>query len=212
MSMILASPTHHDGDRRDAVRLFFLAFVTYAWFFQGGGFNQNASFDMTRAIVEEGRFAIDSFAGNTGDVSHARGHLYPNKAPGLSIIAAAPYAVIHHLGAGMETPFARTIAAWMTSLSVVAVFGATIPAVVFLHLRDGGTGRRRSLSAALIAAFATPLFAYSTMFFVHVPSAALTVAAFHLLFRRRCPPRSALAGFLLAAATAINYLCGPLLA
>jgi hypothetical protein len=215
MSTILAGPKQNDHDRGDAVRLFLLALVTYAWFFPGGGFNQNASFDMTRAIVEEGRFAIDSFAGNTGDVSHARGHLYPNKAPGLSILAAVPYAVIYHLGlaggSGMESPFGRTIAAWMTSVSVVAVFGAAIPAVIFLHLRDGGTGRRRSLAAALIAGFATPLFAYSTMFFAHVPSAALTLAAFHLLFRRRWPPRPALAGFLLGVATAVNYLCGPLL-
>ncbi|HSN91928.1 MAG TPA: hypothetical protein VLS93_11925, partial [Anaeromyxobacteraceae bacterium] len=38
-----------------------IAFVAYAWFHMGGGWNQNARFAMVRAIVEEGTFSVDSF-------------------------------------------------------------------------------------------------------------------------------------------------------
>ena len=41
--------------------LFTLSFITFAWFHQGGGWNQNARFAEVRAIVEEGRFAVDDY-------------------------------------------------------------------------------------------------------------------------------------------------------
>ena len=47
--------------RRFEWLLFLACFVAFAWFHQGGGWNQNSRFDEVRAIVEEGRFAIDDF-------------------------------------------------------------------------------------------------------------------------------------------------------
>src|SRR5947207_4337574 len=82
-------------DRRVAEWLFFLAFFAAAYFYGGAGWNQNATFDLTRAIVERHTFAIDAYAANTGDVSYANGHVYANKAPALSFLAAIPYAVVH---------------------------------------------------------------------------------------------------------------------
>jgi hypothetical protein len=41
--------------------LFALFFLSFAYFHQGGGWNQNARFAEVRAIVEEGRFAIDNY-------------------------------------------------------------------------------------------------------------------------------------------------------
>ncbi len=47
--------------RRFSLLLFALCFVTFGWFHQGGGWNQNARFAEVRAIVEQGRFAVDDF-------------------------------------------------------------------------------------------------------------------------------------------------------
>jgi hypothetical protein len=41
--------------------LFAAVFIAFAWFHQGGGWNQNGRFAMVRAMVEEGRFSIDSY-------------------------------------------------------------------------------------------------------------------------------------------------------
>jgi hypothetical protein len=202
-------------DRRVALNLFLVSFLVYAWFFQGGGFNQNVNLNLTRAIVERGTLNVDAYRENTGDLSFHRGHFYSNKAPGLSLLAVAPYFAIDTLVtiSGLERDaFVRTLAAYGTTVAVSGVFGALIPALIFFHARDGGARPGTAAAAALIAAFATPLFAYATMLFAHVPSAALTLAGFHLLFRRKAPPRPAAAGLLLGAATTVNYLCGPLLA
>jgi len=47
--------------RRLQSLLFTLSFITFAWFHQGGGWNQNARFAEVRAFVEEGRFAVDDY-------------------------------------------------------------------------------------------------------------------------------------------------------
>ena len=47
--------------RRLQFLLFTLSFVTFAWFHQGGGWNQNARFAEVRALVEQERFAIDDY-------------------------------------------------------------------------------------------------------------------------------------------------------
>src|SRR5205809_2764715 len=83
------------ADRQLAFWLFLLTFVTYAYFHGGGGWNQNSQFDLTRAVVERHTFAIDAYASNTGDVSAYHGHVYTNKAPGLSLLAVIPYMFLH---------------------------------------------------------------------------------------------------------------------
>ena len=47
--------------RRLQSLLFALSFITFAWFHQGGGWNQNARFAEVRALVEQGRLAIDEY-------------------------------------------------------------------------------------------------------------------------------------------------------
>ena len=47
--------------RRIQWLLFAATFFTFAYFHQGGGWNQNARFAMVRAIVEEGNLRIDSY-------------------------------------------------------------------------------------------------------------------------------------------------------
>ncbi len=48
-------------DSRFEAILFLATFLTFAWFHQGGGWNQNSRFAEVRAIVEEGRLPIDNF-------------------------------------------------------------------------------------------------------------------------------------------------------
>ena len=47
--------------RRLQLIVFALSFVTFAWFHQGGGWNQNARFAEVRAIVGQGRIAVDDY-------------------------------------------------------------------------------------------------------------------------------------------------------
>ena len=43
------------------IGLCMILFVTYAYFHQGGGWNQNIRFDQVRAIVESGEFSVNDY-------------------------------------------------------------------------------------------------------------------------------------------------------
>src|SRR5258708_5735720 len=191
------------ADRQLAFWLFLLTFVTYAYFQAGGGWNQNSQFDLTRAIVERHTFAIDAYASNTGDVSRANGHVYSNKSPALSWIAAIPYAALYAINGGGSIE-AITLNTYILTLICVALPGALIPWMLYRHARKKGFSAPWSATIALTTALATQLLPYSTIFMLHVPSGAL------LLFAATSERRT-LAGFAAGLATAMNYLCAPAL-
>ena len=195
-------------DRRVAEWLFLLTFGVCSYFFAGGGWNQNSQFDLTRALVERHTFAIDAYAGNTGDVSATNGHVYSNKSPALSWIAAVPYAALYSFersrGADPGDATLLTINAWLCSILCVALPAALIPPMLFTYARRRGFGAGWAAIVALSSVLATQLLPYATLFMLHAPSAAL------LLYALTTPHR-ARAGFAAALATAMNYLCAPAL-
>ncbi len=193
-------------DRRIAELLFLFAFVVYAYFYAGGGWNQHSQFDLTRAIVERQTFAIDAYAANTGDVSRHAGRTYSNKSPGLSWLAAIPYAFIHaaeRLG-GLDPGEAQLLALnhYLCTLFTVAPFGALIPALLYVYARRRRLDAGWAALVAITAAIATQLFPYSTFFILHVPSGALLLLA--LVSRRPL-----VGGLSVGIATVMNYLCAP---
>lgn len=191
-------------DRRISEWLFLLSFATYAWFHAGGGWNQNAFLDTTRAIVERHTFAIDSYAVNTGDVSFSGSHIYANKSPALSWLAAIVYWPLHAVeqarGFDAGDPNVLTLNAYLCTLLVVALPAALVPALLYALARRRGFGARWSALVALAVALATQLFPFATIFMMHAPSALLLLVA--LTSERR-----GLAGFAAGLATAMNYLC-----
>src|SRR5216117_1030718 len=78
------------SSRRRAIILALTIFVSFAYFYEGGGWNQNTRFDLVRAIVENGTVRIDLYHENTGDKAHVGTHFYMDKAPGASL-AAVPF-------------------------------------------------------------------------------------------------------------------------
>jgi hypothetical protein len=191
-------------DRRISEWLFLVTFAAYAYFHGGGGWNQNSQLDLTRAIAEHHTFLIDAYAGNSGDVSFARHHLYSNKSPALSWIAAMPYALLASVerarGLDLDDVHIITLNAYACTLLTVALPGALIPALLYAFARRRGLPAMRSALVALAVAFGTQLFPYSTLFMLHTPSALLLLYAM-------AGERRPLAGFAAGLATAMNYLC-----
>lgn len=192
-----------------AVSVFATLLFSYAYFFGGSGFNQNATFDLTRSLVERQRLDIDPYAANTADVSFHGGHVYSNKAPGLAFVAAVPYAVIHALHGAPRSTLELNLALYLCTVVVCGISGALIGVLLYLAVVRRGGDASTAYTIALVTGLGTPLFAYSTMLFAHVPSALLVLSAWLLLdgtFARR----PFVAGIAIGAATCINYLCAPL--
>ncbi len=105
------------GARRSEFALFWVLFLTYACFHQGGGWNQNARFAQARALAESGSWSIERFAyygaaegggaprlrrlappptlrlgrgepvPSSLDVAVRGNRMYPNKPPGTTLLA-----------------------------------------------------------------------------------------------------------------------------
>jgi hypothetical protein len=172
--------------------------------------NQNSRFDLTRAIVEQRSLRIDDYASNTGDFATVDGHIYSDKAPGLSLAAAPVYAltraarplglswVSERLGEsgafsatlnpdGAGTSRERIDVA--VALSIATIVCVAIPAALMLVLlalvvtRLAGC-RTAGILTALLIGLATPVFTYAQAFYGHVPAAACVVAALAVLVLR----------------------------
>lgn len=186
--------------------LFLLAFVTYAWFFGGAGWNQDAHFDLTRALVERGTLHIDGYAVNTGDVSAGTGgHTYINKPPGVSFLAAVPYFFVYHFETwrGLPVDALTYPNQWIVTALTNGLCGALIGVVLFRYGRRLGVSDRAAMVVALLILFGTIVFTYSTMLFTHVASALFLLLAFTKL-----RDRPFVSGMAAGAATACFYVCG----
>jgi hypothetical protein len=181
-----------------------LAAATFAYFTGGAGWNQDAHFDLTRAIVERQTLYIDGYDVNTGDVSPGtNGHIFINKPPGASILAAAPYAVVYAIERRLHAPVdsLTRMNRWISTALSAGLCGALIGPILYVY------GRRRSsrttaLCVSAIILFGTIIFPYSTMLFAHVPAALFLLLAFTLL-----ETRPVAAGIAAGIAVACFYVC-----
>ena len=196
-----------NSDRKIAAGLFVLAAVTFSWFFGGAGWNQDAHFDLTRALIERRSIHIDSYAGNTEDVSQGTdGHIYINKPPGVSFLAAVPYALVFAVENGLGLPVDRMTRtnAWIVTAATCGLCGAAIGVILFLYGRKRvGASASGSLAVSLAILFGTIIFSYSTMLFAHVPAALFLLLAVTLNRERPFA-----AGVAAGLATTCFYVCG----
>src|SRR3954452_8311500 len=132
------------ADRRALWTLAAVLLVSYAYFYQAGGWNQNSRFAMIRAILERHTLQIDAYQLHTGDRALWRGHYYTDKAPGASLVALAPGqgARVMSRAAGVDPASFPGIAwtSYVASLVTSGVFTAIAALCVFgLSLRWGAS-------------------------------------------------------------------------
>jgi hypothetical protein len=163
---------------------------------------------LVKAIVEDHTFAIDRGVatwGATADVSPSRGHQYSNKAPGSSLLAAGPYAVVRAVAG--EPSLAVTL--W-----ICRVFAGILPMLAFLSLLWGFLARFAPdpwVRRLVVGAYALGSLAmtYSILFYSHQLGAICIASAWILCVdvadRRRGLGAMAAAGFCAGAAPLVDY-------
>jgi hypothetical protein len=157
--------------------------VSYAYFFQAGGWNQNGRFALVRSIVEHGTLRVDDTAVHggrriTGDIALHDGHLYCDKAPGASLTAVPAVYVARALVGDPSSAQGVAMLAWIATLVTAAVPTALTAALVFLLATRSGFDTAAAAFAALTFGLATPAWAYATFLFGHALASACLFAAF----------------------------------
>ena len=159
-----------------------VTFLSFIYFYEGGGWNQNSRFDLLRAIVELHTLQIDAYHENTQDKAHFRGHYYSDKAPG-QVFLAVPFALAARPGlraVGIDPDSAQgefwlsyLVTAWAVALPM-SLAGVCL---YFLALRFGGSATGAAFGVVVLAA-GTPVWAYASLFWAHALVGACLLFAF----------------------------------
>jgi hypothetical protein len=191
---------------RPGVALFALAFASYAYFYQAGGWNQNSRFDLTRAIVEHGTVRIDRYEKNTGDEAKRDGHYYCDKAPGVSLLGVPVWAVVYAGAARPPRPEQLAIGAWLATVFAIGIPSALAVVALFAIARRLGARAPWAMTIAVGYGLATLAFPYATVYYGHQLVAALLVIAFELVQEGGASrSRFAAVGALLGLAVVVEY-------
>ncbi len=168
--------------RKAAILLGLLSFLSFLYFYEGGGWNQNSRFDLLRAIVERHTLQIDDYHQNTGDKAHFAGHYYSDKAPGL-VFLAVPFALasrgaLRIVGVDPDSAHGEIAVSYFASAGAVAL-PAALAAVCFFFLGLRFTGDLGGAAfGALVMCLGTPLWAYAGLFWAHALVGACLLFAF----------------------------------
>ena len=178
-------PGHWPSMSTDSARVrrvvFVLLFASYAYFYQGGGWNQNSRFALVRGITSQRTLKIDAFASCTGDRALFNGHYYSDKAPGLSLtavpIVALARTALHALGRDPEDPAGLAFLSYLATVLTVGLLTALAGARLYSLAIELGASPGGAFFAAMTFGLGTPIWTLATLFVGHAFSAALLVLA-----------------------------------
>lgn len=203
---------------RTRAALFALVWLSCVWF-GSWALNPNNSTRLFAAmsLVEQHDATIDEYAALTIDEAHFGGHVYLDKAPGMTLLALPAVAIADRLPPP-RPPIPADVwnppfAAYMTVRLrlAVALVSAVVTALAAVALHDLAWRTTASPSGALFAAIgyalATPIWGWSTTLFGHAPVAGLFVIAAWALWRAgegRAARFAAIAGAALGIAALIE--------
>jgi len=146
--------------------LFWIPFLSFAYFYQGADQSTGARFDLMRSIVERRILWIDGYCGyNTADIISFAGHYYSVKAPGGSFSGLLQWLLFSSLFSPLmphHEALYWALATWLTivcSTSLIVAFSCVAMYRLIIHF--GGTSAR-AVACALIMPFATIMFPYAT--------------------------------------------------
>jgi hypothetical protein len=179
----------HDTTKDTGIRaaLFALLFVSYAYFYQAGGWNQNSRFDLVRAVTNDGSLRIDPYQLNTGDKALHEGHYYSDKAPGLALaaipIAQAGRSALLATGGDPESFAGLAFLSYLSTVFTVGLLTALAGVVLYDLAILLGARWDGALFAATAFGLATPMWAHATLFQGHAMAAAGLLFAFAAIAR-----------------------------
>jgi len=203
--------------RQRALLIGTVLLVSYAYFYQGGGWNQNSRFDLVRAMVEQRTLRIDDYQDNTGDKAVYQGHYYSDKAPGLALLALPAVAVARPIlrAAGVDplSPSGLVALSYIATLFAVALPAALGCACMMLLAARLGSGIGGAF-AALGLGLGTPLWAWATLFWGHaLAGSCLLLSLAAIVALKHDPGRPVLwsfaAGLAAGWATVSEYPAAP---
>lgn len=163
-------------------RLWIVAAFTYAFFVSGGDPNQATRYSLTESLVERGEPHITPVHWRTIDKGYKSRKFFADKAPGVSLLATAPFAVMRGADRvfGIDPDARATQLSKLYFLTLLFAGAAGVGCAVYLRRLAMllGCSERSSELVAFAYAFGTIAFPFSTVLFGHQFAALILIASF----------------------------------
>jgi len=184
-----------------------LVILPQLWIFQGGGWNQNSRFALSRALLLRGSVSIDPDADVTRDLAFRDGHTYCDKAPAVSFAAAAALAIAGPIASACGLEPDRP-AWWRAVPYAVTVLAISLPVALTAGALYAFLAALFSPLAALLAVAAiflgSPLLGYAGLLYGHAPAGCL-IALGYLALAGKGARACAWAGLAASVAICVEY-------
>lgn len=170
-----------------SLALFLCAFLSYSYFYQGGGQNEAARFDTMRALLDQGRLDIGPYIYNSADIIFYEGRAYSGKAPGTFFVGLPAFATFSTLFRffGMNEDLLYHLTCYLTTIFSIALAGALSVVLIYRLGRRLQFSEQDSVIAALTLGFGSMMFPFSTLFFSHVGAAFCLLLGYYLMLAHR---------------------------
>lgn len=191
--------------------VFLITLAFYGYFIKPLDGNISSRLSLVKAIVEEKRFAIDSYHEGeleTIDKAYVNGHYYSDKAPGASLLGALVYLPIHALI--RQSLSTELFIMLVTALAISIPSAVLAPLLYSLALRIVKE-KWIALSIALCISLGTPIFVYAGAFYGHSLAAVLAFSIFLIWVEvnqfnaQMRPSRLLMSGFLIGSMVLTEY-------
>jgi hypothetical protein len=170
---------------KDALIILCLLAFVFAYFYQGGGYNENSRFDLIFSVVQKGRLTIDNFQNQpatfTDDKAFFNGHYYSDKAIGPAVIGAIVYFPFYWLKKIINFGHQATTETIITYL-VIGIPSAIAGSLMYILCWYLSRSRFQAYLVTLTVTLGTMYFPYSITFFSHQFTSSLLFVAFLLIF------------------------------
>ncbi|MBS3055604.1 MAG: hypothetical protein J4452_03900 [Candidatus Aenigmarchaeota archaeon] len=189
------------------IKIFLIFFIIYAIFIHWNGWDENSRYFLTRAIVDEHRFEIDTFANQTSDRTVVDGHYYSDKDPGISMVASIPYGIFKfffHDDSRKENQvfITNTIGKvsiydilnpgyfTLYSMAIVIIFTSvlfsSLTVVLLYKMTNFFTNKKKiKLLFAATAGLATTIFPYALVFTDNAMATFFALFGFYFLLKKK---------------------------
>ena len=191
--------------------IFLIALTFYGYFIKPLDGNISSRLGLVKAIVEEKRFAIDSYHEGeleTIDKAYVNGHYYSDKAPGASLLGALVYIPIHGL---ISQPLSTELFIMLVTALAIGIPSAILSPLFYSLALRVVKEKWIALVITLCISLGTPIFVYAGAFYGHSLAAVLAFSIFLLWvdvnqFNVQLTPRRLLiSGFLVGCIVLTEY-------
>ena len=206
--------------QRGARGIFIAAIVVMAAMHTANtSWNVNSRMALVFAVVDRGTFAIDGYEGDgdifpTSDKAAFGGHVYSDKAFGVSLLCVPVYALMQAIASLFAFTWDLQVTIYLLRLVSTSIPAALSLSILWLLMVRVGAMPRRALIAVPLAFFGSMWFGYSSLAMPYAPGIAACLAATYLLCfppaDRLQPGRAGLIGLLCGFALICDFLFGPI--